>query len=374
MSDILEKVTTFTKNIRLKNVIKQLSILLLIGGLLFLIVFAIHTQNRYTQIKNLIELESFENFENIGDEDANSIKKKEDLMKKLKIDKTDMDMIKNKKYEKMPITEKPSRIDVVQSEDIYDEFYSKMYDMVAYDTPKVLYEYKYIQGLIKKLNIDNNNVEILDVGCGTGQHGKLLSKDYKYTGVDRSKHMLKIAKDKIDVSGKLILQDANKLTAVGEDSYNIILCLYFTIYYFKDLDKIFSNLTRWIKDDGYLVLHLVDRELFDPVLNPANPSPLNSIQKYSKKRITNSVINFNNITYISDFVLKKNNMAEFQELIRFKDTNVERRQSHLLYMYTNKHFVNVAKKYGFMLEEIKNLENVKFEHNYLFVFKKVRKD
>ena len=67
-------------------------------------------------------------------------------------------------------------------------------------------------------------------------------------------------------------------------------------------------------------------------------------------------------------------MAEFQELIRFKDTNVERRQSHLLYMYTNKHFVNVAKKYGFMLEEIKNLENVKFEHNYLFVFKKVRKD
>ena len=375
MSHVLDNVNKYIKdNFSKSNIINigpKLLIIISIGVLLYLIVFAVKTKTRYEQIRDLVEMESFQNKEESFIEKKKRQKK---ILQKLKIDDNDIEMVKNKKLQQMPLSEKPSRIEIIESDKIYDEFYSSVYDLVAFDLPKVLYEYKYIQTLCKKINDNTRDINILDVGCGTGQHGKLLAKDYNYTGIDRSKHMLKIAKNKIDVSAKLVLADANKLTAVGEDIYDIILCLYFTIYYFKDLNKIFDNFSRWIKDDGYLILHLVDKDLFDPVLNPANPSLINSVQKYSKKRITNSIINFNNITYISDFVLKKNNMAEFQEIIRFKDTNVERRQSHLLYMYTNKHFVNIAKKYGFSLEEIKNLENVKFEHNYLFVFKKIRDD
>ena len=119
-----------------------------------------------------------------------------------------------------------------------------------------------------------------------------------------------------------------------------------------------------------MILHLVDKNKFDPILNPANPSQINSIQKYTDKRITSSIINFNNMTYISDFVFKKNNMAEFQEIIRFNKDNIERRQRHLLYMFSNKEYVKVAKKYGFQLQEIKSMNEIKYEHNYLFVFKK----
>ena len=375
MSYVLDKVNKYIKetfdDLGLKNMSLKLLIIILIGTILYFVVFAMKTKTRYEQIRDLIEMENFQNKE---DSRAEKRERQKDLLKKLNIDDNDIEMVKKKKFKNMPLSDKPSRIEIVQSDDIYDKYYSSVYDLVAFDLPKVLYEHKYIESLCKKISNNKRDINILDIGCGTGQHGKLLAKDYNYTGVDRSKHMLNIAKDKIDVSAKIVLSDANKLSAAGEDTYNIILCLYFTIYYFKDLNKIFNNFSRWIKDDGYLILHLVDKDLFDPVLNPANPSLVNSIQKYSKNRITNSIINFNNVTYISDFVLKKNNIAEFQEVIRFKDTNVERRQSHILYMYTNKHFVNMAKKYGFMLEEIKNLDNVKFEHNYLFVFKKVRKE
>ena len=348
--------------------------------LLFFLTFAIKTRKRYLNIKNTLgEMNntSIEAFSNMDQEN------KQDIMKKLNIDETDVEIVKNKnknKNSKVSNTDDaddaddddkllgimPNKIINIPQGEEYDKLYADAYDMVAMDHSKVMFEVNYIKSLMDK---SKKNV-ILDVGCGTGQHTKYLSEDNEYIGLDKSTHMLDKAKSNINKRGRLVLEDANKLSAVGEDKFTVIMCMYFTIYYFKDPEKIFYNFTRWIKKDGLLILHLVDKNKFDPILNPANPSQINSIQKYTDKRITSSIINFNNMTYISDFVFKKNNMAEFQEIIRFNKDNIERRQRHLLYMFSNKEYVKVAKKYGFQLHEIKSMNEIKYEHNYLFVFKK----
>ena len=352
--------------------------------LLFFLTFAIKTRKRYLNIKNTLgemnntSIEAFSNMEQ---------KNQQDIMDKLNIDEADVEIVKkknkNKKKKSTEINSKvsngdddddgdkllgimPNKIINIPQGDEYDKLYADAYDMVAMDHTKVMFEVKYIKSLMDK---SKNNV-ILDVGCGTGQHTKYLSEDNEYIGLDKSTHMLDKAKLNINKKSRLVLEDANKLSAVGEDKFTVIMCMYFTIYYFKDPNKIFYNFTRWIKKDGILILHLVDKNKFDPILNPANPSHINSIQKYTDKRITSSIINFNNMTYISDFVFKKNNMAEFQEIIRFNKDNIERRQRHLLYMFSNKEYVKVAKKYGFQLQEIKSMNEIKYEHNYLFVFKK----
>ena len=42
----------------------------------------------------------------------------------------------------------------------------------------------------------------------------------------------------------------------------------------------------WLMPGGYLIVHLVDRESFDPILPPGNPLYVVSPQKYAKERIT----------------------------------------------------------------------------------------
>lgn len=361
----------------IKELLCNIFYILLIAFVCFILFFAIKTKLRYSRVINILNTD-IEGFSNMNEDS------KEDIMKKLYITENDVDIVKKinrskennsnpggeeeKKVSANSLIIAPNKIVHIEPDKVYDDFYAEVYDMVALDKSKVLFEVKYIKSFIDN---DTPGVKILDVGCGTGQHTKYLSEDHEYVGLDNSNSMLKYAKMNTNNNCRLVKGDANQLSVVGEKTFSHIACLYFTMYYFKNPDRIFYNFRRWLKKDGILIIHLVDRDLFDPVLNPANPSRINSIQKYADKRITSSIINFKHATYISDFVLKKNNMAEFQEIIRFKDTNVERRQRHLLYMFTNKKYVQLAKQNGFELKEIKSMNHIKYEHNYLFVFKKV---
>ena len=70
-----------------------------------------------------------------------------------------------------------------------------------------------------------------------------------------------------------------------------------TIYYIKDKKALFKNCFNWLMPGGYLSLHLVNRDKFNPILRSANPLMMVSPQKYAKTRITESIIQFNDFHY-----------------------------------------------------------------------------
>ena len=75
---------------------------------------------------------------------------------------------------------------------------------------------------------------------------------------------------------------------------------------------------KWLLPGGYLILHLVDRDNFDPILPPGNPLLYVSPQKYAKKRITTTKVKFDDFSYSADFSLnEKTNIATFNE--KFKN-------------------------------------------------------
>ena len=81
--------------------------------------------------------------------------------------------------------------------------YSLLYDVI-YSKKNYKAETKFISQIIKKFH--SPNVNILDIGCGTGEHTlELLKRGYRVTGIDLSNEMLKIAKKKITIK-KLIFQ------------------------------------------------------------------------------------------------------------------------------------------------------------------------
>jgi SAM-dependent methyltransferase len=216
----------------------------------------------------------------------------------------------------------------------------------------------------------NDTSVILDVGCGTGHHVDALSqKNLKVLGIDISDSMIKKAKDNFP-NRDFVVGNALDSSQFNHNSFTHILCLYFTIYYFPDKRQFFDNCMDWLMPGGYLVIHLVDREKFDPILPPGNPLYIVSPQKYAKERITTTKVTFNDFVYNSDFKFDKGaNLATFDEKFKFNNGKV-RKQEQKLYMEDTQDILTISQQSGFILQGKINLVNCAYESQYLYILVK----
>ena len=253
-----------------------------------------------------------------------------------------------------------------QGEDVYDDFYVGIYDYLVFNGIRNDYE---VGQIINKSNPTEASI-IADIGCGTGhQVANLSSKGLKVIGVDISPSMIEKAKENYPT---LNFQVGNALDngLFKMNSLTHILSLYFTVYFFKDKRHFFDNCIDWLMPGGYLIVHLVDRESFDPILPPGNPVLIVSPQKYAKKRITKTSLKFNNFDYTANFDLKsEDDLAVFGEKFKFKDGKV-RKQEHKLYMETDANIINRAEDVGFIVHSKVDLMRCAYDNQYLYIFMK----
>ena len=252
-------------------------------------------------------------------------------------------------------------------EDIYDDFYADIYDELVYNDMKDDYE---ISQLVDKTRVTQQS-NILDVGSGTGHHvSKLNEQGYRTIGMDISPAMLKKAKENFP-SCKFMLGDATGSPDVNYNSFTHVLSLYFTIYYMKNKNGFFVNCMNWLIPGGYLLLHLVDRETFDPILPAGQGFLIVSPQKYSNKRITKTKVTFDNFVYNADFDLNEDkNIAIFNEKIKFKDTDKVRQNQHILYMEDKTTILNMAQQAGFIVDGEIDLMNAGYDSQYIYILRK----
>jgi len=250
--------------------------------------------------------------------------------------------------------------------DVYDDFYSEIYDYLVFSDVKANYE---IGSIINETKPTEQS-KILDIGCGTGHHvDKLTYNGFDVVGMDISSAMIAKAKSYYPKS-KFIVGNGLNGSAYPFSSFTHILCMYFTIYYFKNKDAFFNNCYNWLMPGGYLIVHVVDRDNFDPILPPGNPLLIVSPQKYAKKRITTTKVKFNNFDYNSNFDFKPaQDMAIFSEKFKFKNGNV-RKQEHKLYMESESAIVNRAENTGFLLQGKIDLLKCAYANQYLYIFVK----
>jgi SAM-dependent methyltransferase len=249
---------------------------------------------------------------------------------------------------------------------VYDEFYCSIYDTLVYNQLKNEYE---IGQIIDNTTPTHESV-ILDIGCGTGHHvGSLQEKGMNVIGIDNSNDMIQQAKKNYP-NGNFKNGDMINDNLFNNQTFTHILCMYFTIYYIEDKSRFFRNAMNWLMPGGYLVVHLVDRDMFDPILPPANPLVILSPQRYAKERITKSKINFDNFSYTANFDLdNKSDLAKFKEKFEFKDGKVKK-QEHKMYMPSHNKIIAMAQEMGFILHETIDLISMGYEYNNLYVFVK----
>lgn len=252
------------------------------------------------------------------------------------------------------------------NENLYDDFYVDYYDQLVFSKVKNDYE---IGTIISNAKL-NKQSKILDIGSGTGHHVKSLNAHgYNVIGIDKSKAMIQKAKN-IYPDQKYKIGNALDSMLFMDNNFTHILCLYFTIYYMKDKKLFFNNCYKWLMPGGYLVIHLVNRDKFNPILPAGDPLFMVSPQKYSKKRITNTIVKFNNNnTYKSNFnYLPKENLGIMKET--FNNQKTIRQQEHKLYMPSQKEVLNHAKDIGFILLSQTNMNKVQYDDQFLYVLYK----
>jgi SAM-dependent methyltransferase len=249
--------------------------------------------------------------------------------------------------------------------EVYDDFYADIYDYLVFNNLKDDYE---IGEIINKANPSSTS-RILDVRCGTGHHvSSLSSKGLDVLGIDISPSMIDKAKENFP-DYKFQVADALNGSEFEPDSFTHILCMYFTIYYFKDKAQFFNNCYKWLMPGGYLIVHLVDRDRFDPILPPGNPLMYVSPQRYAKKRITSTKVKFTDFSYSADFNLDDNNdIAQFVEKFKNDSDGKVRKNEHTMYMPDIQQIVDEAQACGFMVESQIDLLQCQYEYQYLYVF------
>lgn len=250
--------------------------------------------------------------------------------------------------------------------DIYDDFYASIYDHLVFNNLKDDYE---VGAIVSKTNPSVQSV-ILDVGSGTGHHvAKLSEKGLKVLGIDISPSMVDQAKKNYPDYNYQV-GDVTIYNTFKRNSFTHTLCLYFTIYYIKDKGMFLHNCYNWLMPGGYLILHLVNRDTFDPILPPGNPLYIVSPQKYAKERITKTKIHFNEFVYDSNFDLDKDkNVALFNEKFKFKDGK-SRTNEHILYMEPQQDILTKAEQAGFIINSKIDMVHCAYESQYLYILVK----
>jgi hypothetical protein len=135
----------------------------------------------------------------------------------------------------------------------------------------------------------------------------------------------------------------------------------------QDKDAFFRNMFLWVKPGGELVVEVVNKYKFDPMLDSASPWVGLSLQKYSKDRVMESKVMFDKFEYTGKFELTDPE-AEFRETFRFKDGAV-RRQRHRFVMPSIDQIAKAGTAAGWVYTKFIDLTLVGFEYSYLLFFR-----
>jgi len=249
---------------------------------------------------------------------------------------------------------------------IWTKFYCSIYDSLMFDKTKNFYE---IKEVIRSTKAKKESSSFLDIGSGTGHHVNLLIKSgFKAVGIDSSYEMVKKAKENYP-NHKFFNSDVLNKVQFKNGIFTHALMLFMTMYYIQNKTAALQNIYDWLKPNGFLIIHLVNKDKFDPRIEASDPLYKVNPQMFAKKRITKSYVKFNDFQYKGEFIENGVN-SRYVETIKEDLGNKAIRNEHAYYMESQKDIINKAKKVGFKLIGKIDMGPCQYPFEFLYVLRK----
>jgi len=258
-----------------------------------------------------------------------------------------------------------------REEKVYDIFYSQVYDLIMEPQKSGDFVFNYVM----KSSKSSKRSLFLDAGCGTGYLvNKLKENGYDAIGIDKSYPMIEYAQNKyVDIN--LIHGDFEDPMMFDKRIFTHILCTQSTIYFIKDKVSFFRNCFYWLMPGGFIAVHLVDKETFDPIVSVGKPSILNideSPQKYADTRITTTEVDFIDFKYKSQYQFSEDDATVvFTEKFTDASSMNVRQNEQTMYMNQINDIIKDIQYCGFIEYDKIDMQKLNGDANqFLYLFQK----
>lgn len=141
-------------------------------------------------------------------------------------------------------------------------------------------------------------VSILDLACGTGNHGiPLAARGYRVTGVDRSAGMLSVYADKAKQAGvesDLICADMASLSL--NNRYDAAICMFDAIGYLLDnrtISRFLSSISACLSDGGVFVFDAWHAAAFCRSYSPTTERTVQAPDGRMLRRVSETTLDLN---------------------------------------------------------------------------------
>ena len=263
--------------------------------------------------------------------------------------------------------EQSERFIMKQNNAIYDDFYVELYDKIYQPEQS----HNFIIEKVIDMTMPSKKSIFLDIGSGTGSLiNKLQSKDYLVYGIDKSQCMVDYCLNKYPEI-PIKCGDVSDSMSYDRNSFSHILCTDMTLYQFSDKRMFFRNCYYWLMPNGYIILHLVDKLKFDPILSSAKPVGMNSLQQYSDTRITNTVIDFVDFKYKASYDFTQPNETVLTETMTDNLTRNVRQNELTLYIDDIDKILHLAQDNGFIIHgQVNMLDCIGDTNQFIFILER----
>lgn len=141
----------------------------------------------------------------------------------------------------------------VKYRDIYTDYWLSLNE--HHDYEEQVQAYFIDDSLRRYKKINQNNLDILDLGCGRGWLAPIISEFGSYTGVDFSPEAISIAREKYGEKATFILSDGEQVNwgLASTPSFDVIVCSE-VIEHVVDQTSFIGSAAQLLKKNGILIL------------------------------------------------------------------------------------------------------------------------
>ena len=256
--------------------------------------------------------------------------------------------------------------------DIYDDFYVDIYDNLFDTMDMVPFEIKAVETTQPNASTD----VLLDAHCETGHFvAELDKKGYSQSfGIHFSPSMILKSRE-IHPNAKTKLGHVSNPMEFEPATFSHILCSRFGIYHYSDKKSILRNYATWLRPKGYLLLHLVDPDRFDPIV-PAGKLLFGSAQPKDPNipRITDTFIDYDDYTYKCEYQFPHSSPTKstiIRETFTDSASGHVRQNERTMWFESSKTILNYAIQCGFILTgqiDIKSFS--RDNHQFIYILEK----